>query len=56
MTASDGGTPAQVVSIGKRHNDAAGDRARELMAKNPNMELGAALSQASRELAQKARS
>lgn len=56
VTASDGGTPAQVVSIGKRHNDAAGDRARELMAKNPNMELGAALSQASRELAQKARS
>lgn len=56
VTASDGGTPAQVVSIGKRHNDAAGDRARELMEKNPNMELGAALSQASRELAQKARS
>lgn len=56
VTASDGGTPAQVVSIGKRHNDAAGDRARELMEKNPNMEFGAALSQASRELAQKARS
>lgn len=57
VAGDNGGTPAPILALaGRRHNDAAADRAKELMSQNPKLDLGAALSQASRELVQKARS
>lgn len=56
VAGDNGGTPAPILALaGRRHNDAAADRAKELMSQNPKLDLGVALSQASRELAQKAR-
>lgn len=54
VTASRDGTPAPVFDLPRRHNDAALERAQELMAKENTLTLEAALRAASRELTKKA--
>jgi hypothetical protein len=50
LAASHDGTPSNVVAMPARHNDAAGARARELMAADKTLTLESALKQASREI------
>lgn len=50
LAASVDGTPSNVVAMPARHNDAAGARARELMAADKTLTLESALKQASREI------
>lgn len=50
LAASVDGTPSNVVAMPARHNDAAGARARELMAADKTLTLEGALKQASREI------
>jgi len=50
LAAAVDGTPSNVVAMPARHNDAAGARARELMAANTSLTLEGALKQASREI------
>ena len=50
LAAAHDGTPSNVVAMPARHNDAAGARARELMAANTSLTLESALKQASREI------
>ena len=50
LAAAHDGTPSNVVAMPARHNDAAGARARELMAADKTLTLESALKQASREI------
>lgn len=50
LAASVDGTPSNVIAMPARHNDAAGARARELMAADKTLTLESALKQASREI------